>query len=116
MLGGTESYRLRLAYLVDEKQLTKDCREQRQVTGEEKQQSEKNPGKILSHWESEFPSRGFSGTRRIGQRPRELNGDQVEAFGMGHPQNLGAEVAGGGGQRCQRSQGSAGNLKQKLGG
>lgn len=73
-------------------------------------------GKRFSHCRSNFPSPGAVWTAGVQQWARELEAEQVVAFGVSCAHGPGAEVARGSGQGREGGQRGAGNLKQDLGG
>src|SRR5271156_4829903 len=103
--GGIERYATSLVYLLDEKQLTKDCQGRRRVI-----EVATRPGrtsavrvKTFSQRRSEFPPRRLGRRAGFNEGTRELQADEVIARAMHHAQHLGTQ---GPGDRGQGSQGS----------
>jgi hypothetical protein len=80
---GSVHYFLRLAYLIDEKQLTKDRPGAWLVIIWKRRQETSQSGreKIFTR-RSEFPSWRFGPAMGVGERPGKLQGDQVVALGV----------------------------------
>src|SRR5258708_29901465 len=86
---GAGAHRLRLVYLIDGKQLTKDVEGRRVVisNGEGHRARGWSYGKTFSHRRSEFPSQRFDGGVGINQGPGEFQTYQVVTFPVLHPPN-----------------------------
>src|SRR6202166_1867330 len=112
--GETDTYPVRLVYVIEEKQLTKESGGRRLVIRKAGAWSRPSQWyrKIFSHRRSQLPSQRLG--LAVDQGSRELFGEQVVAFAMLHPQHSGAKIACDPGEGCQRRQGSAWNLKEHL--
>jgi hypothetical protein len=70
--------------------------------------------KNFSHGRNKFPLQRSSRRLPVKQGVRESQPHQLVGVGMADPYRLGSQVAAGLGQRCNRSQGNAGNFQQNL--
>ena len=84
---GVNTYSTRVVYLIDEKQLTKDCGGMFVVMGRAEMwwTRGEGEGKTFSHRRSDFPSERPGVRVGVDQRPGKLQGYKVVAFAMLHP-------------------------------